>query len=77
MYLKNLVAVQEFRTTIVEDRAIIIIINLALSKTHVPKENVDATLQNLVISDYMVMWEIVNEGAIQPLLRFLDNAIGL
>lgn len=62
--LKNLAAVQELRTTIVEDRAIIIIINLMSSITHVTQENVVAILQNLFISNYMVRWEIVNEGAI-------------
>ncbi|CAK9190602.1 unnamed protein product [Sphagnum troendelagicum] len=73
--LRNLAAVQELRTTIVEDRAIAIIINLVSSGTPMAQENAAATLQNLAVSDDMVRWEIVKEGGIQPLLRFLDNAI--
>ncbi len=72
--LRNLAAVQELRTTIVEDGAIAIIINLVSSGTHLAQENAAATLQNLAVSDDKVRWNIVKEGGIQPLLRFLDNA---
>ncbi|CAM6025308.1 unnamed protein product [Sphagnum balticum] len=73
--LRNLAAVQELRTIIVEDGAISIIINLVSSGTPMAQENAAAALQNLAVSDDMVRWYIVKEGGIQPLLRFLDNAI--
>jgi hypothetical protein len=73
--LKNLVTVQEVITTIVEDKTIVIIINLVSLGKPMAQNNVVITLQNLVVSDDMVRWEIMKEGGIQPLLKFMNNAI--
>lgn len=73
--LRNLAAVEELRTGIVEDGAIPIIINLVSSGTSMAQENAAATLQNLAVSDDNVRWRIVEDGAVQPLIRYLDGSM--
>lgn len=58
-----------------EDGAIPIIINLVSSGTSMAQENAAATLQNLAVSDDNVRWRIVEDGAVQPLIRYLDGSM--
>ncbi|XP_024401407.1 uncharacterized protein [Physcomitrium patens] len=70
--LRNLAAVEKLRSSIVEDGAIRVVINLVSSGTSMARENAAATLQNLAVSDDSIRWRIVEDGALQPLLRYLD-----
>lgn len=70
--LRNIAAVEELRSGIVEDGAIPIVINLVSSGTAMAQENAAATLQNLAVSDDSIRWRIVEDGAVQPLIRYLD-----
>jgi hypothetical protein len=60
----------------VEDKTIVIIINLVSSRKPMAQDNVVITLENLTVNDDMVRWEIMKEDGIQPLLKLMDNAIG-
>ncbi|KAG0570009.1 hypothetical protein KC19_6G132200 [Ceratodon purpureus] len=70
--LRNLAAVEQLRKGIAEDGAIPIIITVITSGTPMAQENAAATLQNLAVSDDSIRWRIVEDGAVQPLIRYLD-----
>jgi hypothetical protein len=59
----------------VEDGAIPIVINLVSSGTPMAQENAAATLQNLAVADDSIRWRIVEDGAVQPLIRYLDCSV--
>lgn len=70
--LRNLAVVEDLRHGIAEDGAIPIVITLVASGTAMAQENAAATVQNLAVSDDGIRWRIVEDGAVQHLIRYLD-----
>ncbi|XP_024399717.1 uncharacterized protein [Physcomitrium patens] len=73
--IRNLAAVEDLRRGIAEDGAIPILINLVSSGTYMVQENAAATLQNLAVTDDSIRSIIVEDGAVYPLIRYLDSSL--